>query len=53
MQQMQKRSSSQAVELQTLAEEQFNRANKLSDELLRLKSRKVENSILCAHWHSH
>lgn len=38
---MQKRSSTQVTELQALAEEQFNRANKLTDELARVKSRKV------------
>ena len=40
MQHLQKRSSSQVTELQALAEEQFNRANKLSDELTRIKTKK-------------
>ena len=40
MQHLQKRSGSQVSELQALAEEQFNRANKLSDELMRIKSKK-------------
>ena len=40
MQHLQKRSTSQVAELQALAEEQFNRANKLSDEMTRLKSKK-------------
>ena len=40
MQHLQKRSSSQVTELQALAEEQFNRANKLTDELARLRSKK-------------
>ena len=45
---MQKRSSSQVTELQAIAEEQFNRATKLTDELARVKSRKVnERSLNC------
>ena len=41
---MQKRSGSQVTELQALAEDQFNRANKLADELNRIKVKKVGNS---------
>ena len=40
MQHLQKRSSSQVSELQALAEEQFSRANKLSDEIARLRTKK-------------
>ena len=45
MQHLQKRSGSQVSELQALAEEQFNRANKLSDELMRIKSKKQVNLL--------
>ena len=40
MQFLQKRPSSHVTELQALAEKQFSRANKLTDELARLRTKK-------------
>ena len=50
MQHLQKRSTSQVAELQALAEEQFNRANKLSDEMTRLKSKKQVSGCEEPYW---
>jgi len=44
MQQMQTRSSSQVRELQTIAEEQFNRANSLATQLNNIK---ISNNRVC------
>ena len=48
LQQMQKRSNAQVSELQALAEEQFSRANRLSDDLAKIKSKKVGVMKVCS-----